>query len=61
MSPYQTARQKVASVADEVLANIAEYAAMESLAFDTAKLIAKTNYFHILKRIHFGYRKGGAA
>jgi hypothetical protein len=55
MKPYQVRNQKTASVADEVLANIAEYAAMESLAFETATLIAKNNYWHILKRIKFGY------
>jgi hypothetical protein len=56
MSPYQTRGQKIASVSDEVLANISEYAAMEAMLFETAELIAKHDYYKILKRIGWGIK-----
>lgn len=36
----------------EIMANIAEYAAMQGLAFETAEIIARHNYLHVLQAIH---------
>jgi hypothetical protein len=44
--------QRFASIADEVLANIAEYAVLTGIGFNAAMLKAKNNYAQMVASIH---------
>lgn len=51
-SPYDTRNQRTASVADEVISNIAEYAVMLGCSFVMAEAFAKNHYMQLMCSIH---------